>query len=219
MHPLLYRIGKLHAITKLLISVAVTFLIFFMIPGNLTARPNFMVTWDTFCVMMISLSWITFFTIGSTEIREQSRKQDNSRVVIFLLVVISTVVSLAEAFLLLTGKVSNLKLIVAVAALLLSGLLIHTFFVFRYAHMFYRNDKLDTSTHAGGLIFPGDKKPDYLDFAYYSFVLGMTFQVSDIQITSKSIRHLSLLHGLISFFFNTFFIALTINVIAGFRGH
>jgi uncharacterized membrane protein len=219
MYSLLYRIGKLHAITKLLISVAVTILIFFMIPGNLSSRPNFMITWDTFCFMMILLSWITFFTIDSSEIREQSRKQDISRVIIFILVVLSTVASLAEAFLLLTGKTSNRQMVVAVAALLLSGLLIHTFFVFRYAHMYYRNDKNDVNIHAGGLKFPGDLKPDYLDFAYYSFVLGMTFQVSDVQITSKNIRHLSLLHGLLSFFFNTFFIALTINVIAGLREH
>ena len=70
-------------------------------------------------------------------------------------------------------------------------------------------------TYMGGLIFPGEDKPDYLDFAYFSFVLGMTFQVSDIQISSKPLRKLALLHGILSFGFNTIIVALTINIIAG----
>jgi uncharacterized membrane protein len=69
--------------------------------------------------------------------------------------------------------------------------------------------------HAGGLVFPDDDKPGYSDFAYFSFVLGMTFQVSDIQITSKRLRRIALLHGILSFGFNTIIVALTINVIAG----
>lgn len=65
------------------------------------------------------------------------------------------------------------------------------------------------------MIFPSENIPDYLDFAYFSFVIGMTFQVSDIQITDKKIRRLVLLHGLISFILNTFVVALTVNFIAG----
>ncbi len=72
------------------------------------------------------------------------------------------------------------------------------------------------TTHAGGLEFPEDKKPDYRDFAYFSFVLGMTFQVSDVQITSKPLRRLAMWHGLLAFGYNTIMIALTINLIAGF---
>ncbi len=68
-----------------------------------------------------------------------------------------------------------------------------------------------------GLDFPGKEKPGYLDFAYFSFVVGMTFQVSDVQITSRTIRRLVLAHGLISFFLNTFVVALTINIVAGLK--
>ena len=91
----------------------------------------------------------------------------------------------------------------------------HTIFGFHYAHLYYGDDTNDSTRHAEGLEFPGEKKPDYLDFAYFSFVIGMTFQVSDTAVHSRSIRRLVLLHGLISFGLNTFVVALTINLIAG----
>jgi len=93
-------------------------------------------------------------------------------------------------------------------------LLIHTSFTLRYAHIFYGDHETKPNMHAGGLDFPGDALPDYLDFAYFSFVLGMTFQVSDVQITSRRFRRLALLHGMISFVFDTTMIALTINILA-----
>lgn len=67
----------------------------------------------------------------------------------------------------------------------------------------------------GGLEFPNEKKPDYLDFTYFAFVIGMTFQVSDVDITSKRIRRLAWMHGVLSFAFNTIIVALTINIISG----
>jgi uncharacterized membrane protein len=78
--------------------------------------------------------------------------------------------------------------------------------------------------HAGGLDFPNDSEqneysdnPDFLDFAYFAFVVGMTFQVSDVEVTSKRFRRFVLLHGLISFVYNTVIVALTINTLAGLR--
>ena len=67
--------------------------------------------------------------------------------------------------------------------------------------------------HAGGLVFPGERAPDYMDFAYFSFVIGMTFQVSDVQITSRGLRQLVLVHGILSFAFNAIILALTINTV------
>lgn len=68
----------------------------------------------------------------------------------------------------------------------------------------------------GGISFPSKEAPDYVDFAYFSFVIGMTFQVSDVQVESRLIRRFVLMHSLISFVFNTIIVALTINTIAGF---
>jgi uncharacterized membrane protein len=100
-----------------------------------------------------------------------------------------------------------------VLTLLLSWLMLQTTFAFRYAHEFYtispgRNDP------DGGLTFPDEPEPDYFDFLYFSLVLGMTFQVSDVQITARKLRRLAALHGLLSFLFNAVIIALTVNIAA-----
>ncbi|MBA4057950.1 MAG: DUF1345 domain-containing protein, partial [Marivirga sp.] len=96
----------------------------------------------------------------------------------------------------------------------LSWILLHAIFTFRYAHLYHDHNKLKTGSQVGGIDFPGKDELDYLDFAYFSYVIGMTFQVSDIRVTSRVIRRFVLMHGLISFVFNTIIVALTINTIA-----
>ena len=86
-------------------------------------------------------------------------------------------------------------------------------FTFRYAHEWYDLDEQRKAK--GGLQFPADDLPDYFDFLYFSVVVGMTFQVSDVQVTSRRLRRLVLLHGLLSFLFNTVIVALTVNIAAG----
>lgn len=210
-------IGKLHSINKLLFSIAVMAAAFFLIPGQKSSQQHFMISWDCFSLAMIILNWVSFFTISTQDIRKESIQQDESRVIIFSLVLISTIGSLTSIILLITDKTNQTSIIIAIIGMILSWMLIHTIFALRYAHLFYRNDENDAGIHAGGLTFPGDKKPDYLDFAYFSFVIGMTFQVSDVEISARKLRRLSLLHALISFFFNTLIIALTINFISGLR--
>ena len=98
-----------------------------------------------------------------------------------------------------------------------SWALVHTVYGLRYAHAFYGDsDEPGVHQHAGGLIFPGDRPPDYFDFAYFSFVVGMTCQVSDVQITSRRMRRITLIHSVLSFGFNTLILALLINIRVGF---
>jgi uncharacterized membrane protein len=100
----------------------------------------------------------------------------------------------------------------AVAAVATAWLVVHTVFTLRYAHLYYDPD---IDGHEGGLEFPGgEKEPDYLDFAYFSFVIGMTAQTADISISGRTLRRLVLLHGIISFSFNTAVVALSINSLA-----
>jgi uncharacterized membrane protein len=109
----------------------------------------------------------------------------------------------------------------AAAAVLCSWTLIHTLFTLRYAHLFYTYPERPGESHEKNILaleFPGTTMPDYLDFAFFSFVLGMTFQVSDVQITSPKLRRLALLHGFLSFVYNTIIIALSINIISGVIG-
>ena len=97
--------------------------------------------------------------------------------------------------------------------MVMSWLTAHVVFAIRYAHEWYDCD--DEPRLRQGLEFPGDTQPDYMDFLYFSLVLGMTFQVSDVQITSRRLRRLALLHGLVSFLYNTVIVALTVNIAAG----
>ena len=219
--PLFEKINSLQKLIICLIIGAAVYLILDV--KNIDSLSHLMIGWDTFSLCMIVMSWITFFITNSKQIREQSKVQDPKRSIIFIIILISTFASILAVILLIVAKKegnsgASWRLPIAVLGMLLSWFLIHTVFSLRYAHIYYGDHKTKPNTHAGGLEFPGDEMPEYLDFAYYSFVLGMTFQVSDVQITSKRFRNLALLHGLISFSFNTIMIALTINLIAGYGG-
>ena len=106
--------------------------------------------------------------------------------------------------------------------LLLAGLAVgaswmvtHTTFALHYAHHFYGDGPAPgAADDRGGLAFPGGELPDFLDFLYFAFVVGMTCQVSDVQVTTRPMRRLTLLHGVLSFFFNTIILALAVNLLA-----
>ena len=111
----------------------------------------------------------------------------------------------------------GLQVTLVAATLFLSWLVTHVTFALRYAHEFYARD-LGGPDVDRGLDFPAEPAPDYLDFMYFSLVLGMTFQVSDVQVTSRKLRRVAALHGLISFLFNTVIVAFTVNIAAGLMG-
>ena len=96
--------------------------------------------------------------------------------------------------------------------LVLAWLFANAVYALHYAHLYYGCTE-DRSKHCAGIDFPGTSSPDYRDFAYFAFTLGMTFQTSDVQITSRRIRHLSLLHSLAAFAFNIGVIAFAINAV------
>jgi uncharacterized membrane protein len=110
------------------------------------------------------------------------------------------------------AKIAHVGL--SVIALATSWLLIHTRYAFHYAHRYYVSGGSKHNKILGGLSFPGDNPPDYFDFAYFSFVIGMTSQVSDVAITSRVMRRITLIHGLLSFAFNMGVLALSINIVA-----
>jgi uncharacterized membrane protein len=148
--------------------------------------------------------------------------EDGSRVYVFMVLLTACFASLLLVLLLMlsnTGEEES-KLVyslTAVFGMMFSWAMVHTTFGFHYANMYYNNDESGKKQHMEGLEFPEEKSPDYLDFVYFSFVIGMTFQVSDVAVTNRMIRRTVLLHGLISFILNTFVVALTINLIAGLK--
>lgn len=101
--------------------------------------------------------------------------------------------------------------VLAAVSIVLSWLFMNSMFALHYAHGYYG----DYGKKHAGLEFPDTPQPDYWDFAYFAIVIGMTFQVSDVQITSRYLRRVALLHSVIAFFFNVFIIALSVNVVAG----
>jgi uncharacterized membrane protein len=112
----------------------------------------------------------------------------------------------------------NARIVLIVATIVLSWMFIHTIFALHYAHDYYSSasgSSFPVAVTGNGLVFPGDTQPTYLDFVYFSFTIGMTFQVSDVQITDPAWRGLALVHGIISFFYATGILALTINMVAG----
>lgn len=180
-----------------------------------------LISWDVFCLIILVLDWIIFWNTPSKQIRKQAQVEDGSRFAIFIIVLVATLASLLAVTILLIhskGEHKALHITVAVIGMTFSWLLVHTLFTVRYAHIYYGDHKEKEDSYAGGLDFPGEDEkdhPDFIDFAYFSFVLGMTFQVSDVQITSKRLRRLVLIHSLVSFIYNTGIVALTINTLAG----
>ncbi len=172
-----------------------------------------LVGWDMMAITWVA--WVGLSVLGknSAETRRMATAEDNSRAAADALLVFASVASLVGvAFALLKAahaKGSGHALITAVAAatVVVSWGAIHTLFALRYAHLYYAED--------GGIDFHDDRLADYGDFAYVAFTLGMTYQVSDTDLTSKKIRMTALRHALLSYLFGTVVVAMTINVVAG----
>ena len=213
---------KIDAHYRLMMALMVSVIVFFVFFKRLTIPELALVTWIGCASTIIILNWIIILASHPREVRKIAKLQDSSRTFLFAFIITASVISLiAIVFLLKSPKgISeagrNEHILLAIGAVAVSWWLVHTVFSLRYAHLFYDTDTDDGGTKkGGGLDFPDTKEPDFLDFIYFGFVVGMTFQVSDVQITDRNIRRLCLLHGVISFAFNTAIVALSINVISG----
>lgn len=206
--------ARMRSVVAALIGVASYFVL-----HRFASTPTCVIAaWDSFALALLALIWIAILSSGIDHIRYRARTQDLSRLLIFVFTVGAACSSIFAVVFLLSAvkKTGHLGLhaTLSVVAILASWTLVHTMFAMRYAHSYYgEGDSSDEPV--GGLEFPSDDSPDYLDFAYFSFVIGMTCQVSDVQITSKRLRTLGLIHGILSFCFNTVILALTINTISG----
>jgi uncharacterized membrane protein len=173
-----------------------------------------LLAWNAAVFMFLLLTWRVIADHSIESIRRRAARLDNRAWVMMLLTVAAACISLAGLALCLHGANTalpgqpTLRLILAGLTVFGSWSLIHTIFALHYAHLYY-------GASAGGLIFPGGGDPNYWDFLYYSFVIGMTCQVSDVQVATPVLRRLTLLHGVLSFFFNTVILALAVSVGAG----
>ena len=219
--------NKIHAIYKLLFCLVLAIVLFFSIASlQFKILTQLLIAWDAFCFLLLVFHWISFFTTPTSEIRKNAIIEDESRIVIFSIILYTVVASLISVILLITTRSEiaiekKWDVPVAFMGMVFSWFLMHTIFTVRYTHMYYGNHPTKKDSLMYGVEFPksqDDFKPDFIDFAYFSFVLGMTFQVSDVQITSHRIRRLALVHSLISFGYNMVIVALTISEIVNLVG-
>jgi len=222
MHSLFNRIKNWDAHHRLFFSAAVAVCVAVATQGRLRVPVQMVAVWNAFSLCVLALAWARIVTARPRESLKTAKLQDSSQRTIFLFVVLAACASvLAVGYLLGTaaqgrhgGRLLE-TVALAFATVVCSWSLIHTLFALHYAHIYYGDSgDPNVARHAAGLIFPDEPAPDYLDFAYFSFVVGMTCQVSDVQISGRRLRRWALVHGLLAFAFNTAILALSINVVS-----
>lgn len=227
MKSLFHRIDGINRTHRYLIALVVGLVVAAVTWHVFTPAFTFLISWISFSVCVLFFAWVTILIKHPKQISVVAGEQDSSYALIFIFVIGAAFVSLFAIILLLHGlpgysrRGLDIHIVLSVVAVGLSWTLIHTLFTIRYAHLYYdlpTDAGQDISHYPKGLIFPGTELPDFLDFAYFSFVLGMTFQTADVSIAGTTIRRLALLHGLLSFVYNTTIIALSINIISGLVG-
>ncbi|MFI9387031.1 DUF1345 domain-containing protein [Kutzneria sp. NPDC052558] len=171
-----------------------------------------LIGWTTAATVFVVWFWITMWPMGSSATAAHAVREDPGRAVADLLVLAAAVASLAAVGVLLaagdSGGGQDVQAGMSVLSVALAWAAVHTVFTMRYARLYYVGSP-------GGIDFNEDMPPRYTDFAYLAFTIGMTFQVSDTALTSKTVRATALRHALLSYLFGAVIIAATINLVAG----
>jgi uncharacterized membrane protein len=209
------------AVRKYVASLFFALLVFSIsIYQNFEWAFSFVLSWNVFGISYLIFNLILFSKSDVKQIQKQCAKEDVSSWILFAFVVSASLIGLLSVLSFINNtnawqSGSIVGSIICISAVGFSWLMVHLAFAVRYAHLYYGDNNKQFSQHAKGLIFPEDELPDYFDFAYFSIVIGMTFQVSDVVITSKGVRRLVLIHSIIAFIFNTVIIAMTVSQVVG----
>ena len=217
--PLIARFRKMskpvrvvYARPRTFISIAIGVVAFFLLPGSLRLVTRLLISWDIFIAFYLVLAFVMMARCGIVHIKHNAVLQDDGRFLILLVTALGAFASLAAIVSELgAAHRSPPELVFATSTIAMTWAAVHTAFALHYAHEFYRGAK------PGGLDFPKgheDEHPDYWDFVYFSFVIGMTAQVSDVGVTDRMIRRTATAHGIVSFGFNTALVALMVNIAA-----
>jgi uncharacterized membrane protein len=208
------RLARLHA--RLLISVLVGALVGFALFAltDWRAPTKLLLAWDVLVALYLAMTFALMARATVAEIRDRADVQDEGAFALLLVVAGAALASLAAIIGELgapsSGQLADvLETALGMGTILLSWTFMHTMFTLHYAHEYYGDGG---DGEVGGLKFPGGGEPDYWDFMYFSFVIAMTSQVSDVAITSRVIRRLVNVHGVIAFFFNFAVLALMVNM-------
>jgi len=210
------RLARLHA--RLLISIALgTAVTLSLARTDWYMATKLLLGWDIGVVLYLALVYQLVTTCGIDEIRRRAAEDDEGALALLILTGLSGLAIMGAIIAELgIAKVSGqprsgLGVTLAMTTIFVSWAFVHTIFALHYAHEYYG----ERGDHAiGGLTFPGRQAPDYWDFVYFSIVIAMTSQVSDVVITSKGIRRIVTVHGALAFFFNVAVFALTVNIVS-----
>lgn len=176
-----------------------------------------LVGWDIGGVSLLVMVWSIIWTASAPDTQARAAAQDPGGKVVYALVLLTSAASLFSAVALsrhvpfFLEAESRLVVALCLLTVAVSWALTHTAFTLRYAHLHYRDD----DEGPGGIDFPGTPEPNYFDFAYFGFTLGMCFQVSDAVVSSAQIRRTVLMHALLSFAYNTAILAFALNLAFG----
>jgi uncharacterized membrane protein len=209
---------------RLAISLLIGAAVALLVPDGTSMRLRAVFGWDGVSLSYLGFAlWMLWSASSANVLRNRSAQDDQGKWMILILVILASFISLIAIGALLSDfknlppGVGQWHLAEGALTVLLSWLMMHTIFAVHYTHHFYGDTDLTDSEYQlrGGLQFPGNETPLFSDFFYYSFVIGMTCQVSDVQITARPMRQLSTVHGILSFLFNTIVLALSVNIAAG----
>ena len=176
-----------------------------------------LIGWDVAVAALLGWIWVALAPMGAEQTRNNANREDPSVRLSELLVLTAGVAVLAAVGLVLlragsaTGGTKAYLITLGVISVALSWSLVHTVFTLRYARAYY-------SVPVGGIDFNEGDPPTYLDFAYLALTIGMTFQVSDTNLTSKPVRRIALGHALLSYLFGAVIVGLVINVVSSLLG-
>ena len=212
------RLAHMRAGTRLAWALAVSVLTLVLLPAQFAMELRAVAAWNAFAGTALLSTWFTILTLRPSQIHASAKREDPSRAASLALVLMGAGASLLAVLLLLKASSDLPAILLSLSAVALAWTLIHTVFTVRYAHL-YHDASLTASIHDGPLEFPGmTDLPDYLDFAYFAFVVGMTAQTSDVAIRGRRIRRTALLHGVVAWVFNTAVVALLISVLGSVIG-
>jgi uncharacterized membrane protein len=216
---------------RLFSAVGIGFLAYFALPSSFASATRGLIAWNVAIVAYLILVGVMMTRSTHESMRRRARELDEGHYTVLILAMVAALSSLAaivfELFNLrnATGGVVALHIGLSVATIISSWSFVHVIFTEHYAHAFYfLDDGTDrradpaASQDRNGLRFPGQPRPDYLDFLYFSFTIGVANQTADIAVVSRGMRALVLIHSIISYFFNTIILALTINIAASMLG-
>src|SRR3954451_14942004 len=207
---------------RLLAAAAVALILYWSLSGWTGTAAGFLIAFDGGAVVFLAAVWIMMVLATPEGMRRRAEIEDEGRYAVLGFGAAAAIAILFAIVFELHGikdrpsDVAGFQVVLAVATILLSWLFMNTIFALHYAHGYYGDaDPSSEYKAVGRLVFHGRRDPDYWDFMYFSFVVGMTFQVSDVQVEDHKLRREVLAHGVLAFFFNVAIVALTINIVAG----